>query len=73
MPLTADNDNAPILISLNDTARMLSVSRTQVNQYRAKGIFPLPVEMGERKIAFVRAEVVAWAEARIAARSARAA
>lgn len=66
--MKAANDN--ILITLNDAARMTSLSRTMVNRYRAKGLFPSAVEMGERRIAFVRAEVVAWIDERIAARAA---
>lgn len=34
----------------------------------AEGQFPRPVQLGERRIAYVRAEVEAWIDARIAAR-----
>lgn len=64
------NDNIPILISLNDAAKLTSLSRTMLNRYRAEGRFPAAVPRGERRVAFVRAEVVAWVEDKIAARAA---
>lgn len=64
------NDNIPILISLNDAAKLTSLSRTMLNRYRAEGRFPAAVPMGERRVAFVRAEVVAWVQDKIAARAA---
>lgn len=62
----------PTLISLNDACRLTSLSRTAINRYRAEGRFPQPVPIGFRRIAFIRAEVVAWIEARIAERGAKA-
>jgi prophage regulatory protein len=59
----------PTLISLNDACQLTSLSRTAINRYRAEGRFPQPVPVGFRRIAFVRAEVVQWIEARIAERS----
>jgi prophage regulatory protein len=67
------NTDLPTLISLNDACRLTSLSRTAINRYRAEGRFPQPVPVGFKRIAFVRAEVVAWIEARIAERSAKAA
>ncbi|MDB5575870.1 MAG: transcriptional regulator [Bradyrhizobium sp.] len=64
------NDNYPTLISLNDAAKLTSMSRTMVNKYRADGRFPVAVSLGERRVAFVRAEVTAWVDERIAARGA---
>jgi prophage regulatory protein len=68
MNLTADNNNTPALISLNDACRMTSMSRTMLNRYRAEGRFPVAVDLGERRIAFVRSEVTAWINAKIVAR-----
>ena len=68
-----DNDNTPTLVSLNDACRMTSMSRTMLNRYRAEGRFPVAVDLGERRIAFVRAEVAQWIQAKIAARGAAAA
>lgn len=64
------NDNQPRLISLKDATRLTSMSRTMLNRYRADGRFPLAVPLGERRVAFVRTEVEAWIDQRIAARAA---
>jgi prophage regulatory protein len=64
------NDNTPMLISLNDACRLTSMSRTMLNRYRAEGRFPRAVELGDRRVAFVRAEVVAWVDAKILGRAA---
>nr|WP_236884150.1 AlpA family phage regulatory protein [Devosia sp. A16] len=67
--VNASNDNfRPALISLNEICATLTVSRTAVNILRAAGDFPQPVELGERRIAFVRDEFDAWLQARIKAR-----
>jgi prophage regulatory protein len=68
--MVPDNDNEPRLVSLNDACAMTSMSRTMLNRYRADGRFPIAVSLGERRIAFVRAEVQAWIQERIAARAA---
>jgi prophage regulatory protein len=47
---------------------MTSLSRTMINALRADGAFPVAVELGPRRIGFVREEVEAWIDARIAAR-----
>jgi prophage regulatory protein len=64
------NDNLPMLISLNDACRLTSMSRTMLNRYRAEGRFPIAVELGDRRVAFVRREVTDWVQAKIAARAA---
>ncbi|WP_208605649.1 helix-turn-helix transcriptional regulator [Rhizobium aegyptiacum] len=64
------NDNLPMLISLNDACRLTSMSRTMLNRYRAEGRFPVAVELGDRRVAFVRKEVTDWVQAKIAARAA---
>ena len=63
------NDNVPALISLNDACKMTSMSRTMLNRYRSEGRFPVAVELGERRVAFVRSEVTAWVQAKIDARA----
>ena len=60
----------PRLISLNDACRLTSLSRTSINRYRSDGRFPQEVNLGEKRVAFVRAEVLQWIEARIAEREA---
>jgi prophage regulatory protein len=61
-------DTQPILVSMNEACRLTSLSRSAINRYRAEGRFPQPVPVGFRRISFVRAEVIAWIEQRIAAR-----
>jgi prophage regulatory protein len=68
--MTAANDNVPILITIKDACRTTSLSRTMVNRLRGEDRFPLAVDLGERRIAFVRAEVEAWVAAKIADRTA---
>ncbi|WP_296038254.1 AlpA family transcriptional regulator [uncultured Agrobacterium sp.] len=62
------NDNTPSFISLNDACKLTSMSRTMLNRYRSDGRFPVAVELGDRRIAFVRSEVTAWVQAKISAR-----
>ena len=65
----AANDNIPMLISLNDACKMTSMSRSMLNRYRDEGRFPAAVELGDRRVAFVRAEVIEWVQTKIAARA----
>ncbi|WP_313666273.1 AlpA family phage regulatory protein [Shinella sp.] len=58
----------PRLISLNDACRATSMSRSMLNRYRSEGRFPEAVELGDRRVAFVREEVYAWIDEKIAAR-----
>jgi prophage regulatory protein len=48
---------------------MTSLSRSMVNALRADGLFVEAVELGPRRIAFVREEVESWINARIAVRN----
>ncbi|TPL97319.1 AlpA family phage regulatory protein [Mesorhizobium sp. B2-3-10] len=64
-----DNDNLE-LVSLNEASRLTSLSRTFLNRLRDEGKFPPAVPMGERRIAFVKAEVLDFIRGRIAARPA---
>lgn len=59
------NDNAPTLVSLNDAARMTSLSRTMLNRFRAEGRFCSAIPLGDRRIAFLHSEVTAWIQSRI--------
>jgi len=66
----AANDNTPVLISIKQAVSMTSLSRTMINRYRSEGRFPAAVPLGERRIAFVRAEVDEWVNQRIERRAA---
>lgn len=63
------NDNMPILVSLNDACRMTSMSRSMLNRYRSEGRFPIAVDLGDRRVAFVRSEVTDWIQTKISARA----
>ena len=60
----------PRLVSIKTVAAMTSMSRTMINALRSDGEFPMAVELGPRRIGFVRDEVDAWINGRIAARQA---
>jgi prophage regulatory protein len=62
------NDNSPMLISLNDACRLTSMSRSMLNRYRAESRFPVAVDLGDRRVAFVRSEVTDWIQTKISAR-----
>jgi prophage regulatory protein len=64
------NDNKPRLMSAKEAAAETSLSRVTLSHMAAAGLFPKPVELSERRQAFVRAEVDGWIAARIAARAA---
>lgn len=65
-----DNDNKPRLVAPKDAALLTSLSRPLLTLMSASGEFPRPVKLGERRIAYVRAEVEAWIDQRIAGRTA---
>lgn len=67
--LTADNDNTPILISIKEAAKLTSMSRPLINILRIEGDFPRAVQLSERRIAFVRTEVMDWIKRHVAART----
>lgn len=61
--------DTPHLISLNDACRLTSLSRTAINRWRDLGKFPKAVALGDKRVAFVRAEVEDWIHDRIAQRA----
>ncbi|TCP87271.1 AlpA family transcriptional regulator [Rhizobium sp. PP-CC-2G-626] len=62
------NNDMAVLVSLNQAAVMTSMSRGMVNRYRATGRFPAAVDLGDRRIAFVKSEVLDWIQKKIEAR-----
>lgn len=68
--MTPANDNTPRLMSFNDVCAATTLSRFAINCLRGAGDFPVAVQLGERRIGFVRAEVNAWIDQRIATRAA---
>ncbi len=63
--------DVPRFVSLKQVSEITSMSRTMINRLRGEGRFPKAVTLGEKRIAFVRDEVVAWSNARIAERESR--
>lgn len=57
------------LMTVAEVARFTTYSRTQIFKLRAAGNFPLPVSLGEKRIAFVRSEIEQWLADRLAARA----
>jgi prophage regulatory protein len=60
----------PCLVSMKTACALTSLSRTQLNRYRADGKFPAAVPLGDRRVAFVKSEISEWIAQRIAARGA---
>ncbi|MEY9581523.1 helix-turn-helix transcriptional regulator [Sinorhizobium fredii] len=52
--------NLPVLLSLNEVCRLTSLSRTAINRWRSLGRFPGAVPLGDKRVAFVKAEVEQW-------------
>lgn len=69
LKMEAANDNR-VIISIKDVCNMTSLSRTAVNNWRRTGQFPQHVQLGEKRLGFVKTEVLAWINQRIAARQA---
>jgi len=67
--MNSANDNYA-LISLTDTCKLTSMSKTMIHRLRSEGRFPAAVALGEKRIAFVRSEVHEWIGSKIAARAA---
>lgn len=68
--MKAANDNTPRLMSPKEAAAATTMSRVLLTLMSKEGRFPVPVLVGERRQAYVRAEVEAWIDSKIAARAA---
>ncbi len=68
--MEAVNDNRPRLMAMKEAATATCLSRTTLQNLARDGAFPQPVPIGERRLAFVRAEVEQWIDERIATRAA---
>lgn len=65
-----DNDNKPRLMSLTEVTEVTTMSRFLISALAKEGHFPKPIPLTVKRIAFVRSEVEAWIDSRIAARGA---
>lgn len=61
-------DQSKALIRLPQVQEIIPYSRSAIYALIAAGDFPTPVKLGPRASAWVKSEVEAWAEARIAQR-----
>ena len=61
-------DHIDEIIRLADLPKFTGLKRTQIQHYVANGGFPQPIRLGERAKGWLRSEVVAWQQERIAAR-----
>ena len=64
------NDKKPRLMSPKEASEATTMSRFLISTMAKEGHFPKPVHLGVKRIAYVRAEVEAWIEARIGERAA---
>lgn len=60
----------PNLLSMTQVCKLTTLSRTIINKRRIAGTFPAAVSIGEKRIAFVEAEVRAWILERMNSRKA---
>ena len=56
------------LIRLKEVMHCSGLARSTIYKYVAAGIFPKPVPLGGRAVAWVQAEVDAWIDSKIAVR-----
>ena len=62
------NDNKPRLMTPKEAAAATTMSRVLLARMSKENRFPQPVQIGIKRIAYVRAEVEAWIETAIGAR-----
>jgi prophage regulatory protein len=48
--------------------RITGLGKTSIYRKSTDGSFPAPVKLGDRAVAWIKAEVLVWAEARVAER-----
>ena len=57
-------------ITMEQVRGRVALSKTEIYRKIKAGLFPKPVPLGPRKVAFVESEVAAWIEERLKARAA---
>jgi prophage regulatory protein len=58
------------MMKIKAVQQMTGLSRSTIYAYIDKGLFPRQVKLGERCVAWVEEEVMAWLDARITERDA---
>lgn len=56
------------LITVSDTLKRVSLSRSEIYRRMKLGVFPQRVRLGPKRVAFLESEIDAWMEERIQAR-----
>ncbi len=56
------------LLSLREVIEITSFSRSSIYGYIKKAQFPKAVHVGQRKVAWIKAEIDAWVAGKVAAR-----
>ncbi|NKE75027.1 AlpA family phage regulatory protein [Ochrobactrum sp. MC-1LL] len=65
-----DNNSVSPLVSLTDVCKMTSLSRFLIRALEKDGKFPKSVQLGAKRIAYVRSELEEWINDKIAQRCA---
>lgn len=60
----------PIFLPIEEVVRRCAISRRTVYNLIDSGEFPKPVKIGDRRVAFVEAEVVQWQQRKMKERRA---
>jgi prophage regulatory protein len=56
------------LLRLEEVLSRVCLSKSSLLRQVGQGVFPRPIRVGERRVAWVEDEIVAWQAARVAAR-----
>lgn len=54
------------IVRMAELGRFVGLQRTQIQQLIAKGAFPRPVRLSQRRLGFLKSELIEWQQARIA-------
>lgn len=66
----SQHQSQPRLIRRREVERLTGLCRSAIYLHIARGVFPKPVPIANRAVAWVEAEVTAWVRSRIAHRDA---
>lgn len=56
------------VMKLNEVINTTGLSRSSIYAYMAKGMFPKPIQLGPRAVAWVEGEVIKWLQEKLNAR-----
>ena len=58
----------PVFLRSNELGNIVPYSQNHIRRLEKTGLFPKRVHIGENRVAWVRAEIEAWLNARMGAR-----